>query len=118
MALRTEQHGRVMIIYMMEEYNNETGDYLYSLLKQQLKDRIKIGVLGLNCRKLKVLEQTAVSRLTSFLIYASVHNIKVIFFDLTEEMDKTFYRSRWNKLFAMMSKGLFEKNYLGVNAGN
>ncbi len=121
MTLRTEQHGAVIIIYLTGEFDHDISSELFLFFKQHLKQQVEEGgevrVLGLNCRNLKLLEQTAVNDLISFSIYADLNNIKIIFYDLTIEMNNKFLRAGWNKHFAMMSKWLFEKKYLKIFEG-
>ncbi|MCP4138391.1 MAG: STAS domain-containing protein [bacterium] len=116
LTLKTEQHGRVIIVYIKGVCNLETSGQLNLLLQAQLGKGA--CTIALNCNELEVIDSTAVGGLIRFLKDARLNNINLVFYDLTVYMARIFRRTFWDELFEVKSKEDFEKEYLKTGHGD
>jgi anti-sigma B factor antagonist len=69
-------------------------------------------VIAIDCGELVFLDSSAIGTLVKLLNYANTHNIKLIFFDLSDSIVRIFNKAKLNKIFTILTRDAFEKSYL------
>ncbi len=73
----------------------------------------KPDMIAINCKDLIGVDSTAIASLVKILRKTKELNIKLIFFDLSQNIYHTFELMTLNKFFTIMTKSRFEEEFGG-----
>ncbi|OHD65547.1 MAG: hypothetical protein A2176_03065 [Spirochaetes bacterium RBG_13_51_14] len=69
-------------------------------------------VIAIDCREMTFIDSSAIGTFVKFLHNSKTHNIKLIFFDLNDSIDRIFNKAKLNKIFLIHTRKEFEQLYL------
>ncbi len=108
--INVEAHGSVIIISFDGDFYLESVSYAEGIWNEQLEK--KPEVIGINCRKIKYIDSSAIGILVKFLNSSMKTGVKLVFYDLSETVVAVFKTAKLDNFFNTMTSEEFESAYL------
>ena len=108
--LNIEEIKKVIIISIEGELFFGNIDELDDLWNRQVIK--KPSIIAMNCKNLISIDSTVVGYFVKFLKFTMNKKIELVFFDLTDQVNKLFLTARLDKFFKITTKDEFQIEYL------
>ncbi len=69
-------------------------------------------IIAIDCREMTFVDSSAIGTFVKFLNNSISRDIKLLFFDMNESIDRIFTKAKLNKIFSIISREEFERIYL------
>ncbi len=110
MDISVEEHGKTIIVRISGEF------YLGNIkeVEKMWDEQVQTGprVIAFDCSELSFIDSSAIGTLVKFLNNSDKFDIKLIFFDLNNSIEKIFSTAKLNKIFTITSGQEFREDYL------
>ncbi len=109
-AVEVKEYGGLTVINIDGEFYIDSIQYIEKVWNEKISGRPR--VVGINCKKIKYIDSSAIGILVKFHNNAKKLGIDLVFFDLSETVVSVFRTAKLDDFFITMSLGEFESNYL------
>ncbi len=100
----------IIILYLDGDLNSCRIMNFEGLL-EEIMDNNPITI-AVDCSKLYVLDPATISQIAKYMKRARCNNIELVFFNVNPEVQLTFELMKLDRLFSLISREKFEKDYI------
>ncbi len=110
MNISVEVHGEIIIVKISGEFYLGNIKEVEKMWDDQVQKQPR--VIAFDCRNLSFIDSSAIGTLVKFLNNSDKFDIRLVFFDLTESIEKIFITAKLNKIFTITTEKEFREEYL------
>ena len=108
--INVNDYGNVIVVNIEGLLTLESTDVLNDVWNEYIPKKPK--TIGLNCKKIKSIDSSALGFLVNMLNEAMKMGIEIIFYDLSDEVKRVFKTAKLINFFKVMEKWKFEMQHL------
>lgn len=109
-SITTADHGSLKIVMIRGEFFLGHVRQVEDTWNALVADKPEI--IAIDCGEMTFIDSSAIGTFVKFLNNSLSLGIKLIFFDLSDSIERIFSKAKLNKIFSVLSREDFERLYM------
>lgn len=110
LEIQVETIGRTVVVKLKGKFFLGNVRQVETIWEEQIKK--EPAVIAIDCKHLEFIDSSAIGTLVKFLNSTLKENIQLVFVDLSNVIVSLFNRAKLNKVFKIINRDTFEKEFL------
>lgn len=110
MDIAIENLGNIVIVTLRGRFFLGNIHEFEKIWENQLSE--EAGIIAIDCKKLKFIDSSAIGTLVKLLNSVDEKKTRIVFVDLSKSIISLFNRAKLNRVFKIIQRDSFEKEFL------